>query len=74
MKCGNEFIIKEGRTEQKKRRKLKKLPDGITITTADELKKNTNSSHAQHAKIIKQMKHVKSLNQLSRQCKQRNQK
>lgn len=70
MKCGNQFIIKEGRTEQKKRRRLKNVPKGITITPADEVAKHNvhQSIHTDEA-IVKQVKHVQMLNNISRQMK-----
>jgi DNA-directed RNA polymerase subunit M/transcription elongation factor TFIIS len=71
MKCGNQFIIKEGRTEQKKRRRLKKPPKGITITSVDELKNGDKPSAKQNEAILKQANHVKMLNDISRQMRSR---
>jgi len=69
MKCGNEFIIKEGRTEQKKRRKIKKISKGITITPADEIKNGSDPIAKEQRRILKQMKQVKALNKISQQMK-----
>lgn len=69
MKCGNQFIIKEGRTEQKKRRRLKNVPKGITITPADGLNKENGQQPRDDDAILKQAKHVQMLNTISRQMK-----
>jgi hypothetical protein len=66
IKCGKEFILKEGRLEQKKRRKIKESQKGITITRAEDIEKSTDPALKQQQNIIKQMKHVQTLNAIAR--------
>ncbi len=69
VKCAKEFIVKDGRMEQRRRRKGKGVPKGVTITKVEDIESSTDPALKQHQKIMKQMKQVQALNKISRSMK-----